>query len=106
MIVVIILCLALLMVAASLALFRLMVGPTLLDRIIGFDMGAICIVGMIILLSIHWQTRVFIEIMLIFSLLGFVGTVAFVAYLYGNPDRLRHRSELEGIRKEEENGDA
>ncbi len=94
-------CFVMLLVAASFALYRLLAGPTLLDRIIGFDMGAICIVGMIILLSIYWQTRVFIEIMLIFSLLGFVGTVSFVSYLYSNPDRLWHRSEMAGRRKEE-----
>jgi multicomponent Na+:H+ antiporter subunit F len=100
------LCFVLLLAASGLALYRLLVGPTLLDRIIGFDMGAICIVGMIILLSAYWNTRIFIEIMLIFSLLGFVGTVAFVSYLYGNPDRLWHRSEVAGRRKEKEAGDA
>ncbi len=101
MTILVVFCFVMLLVAASFALYRLLAGPTLLDRIIGFDMGAICIVGMIILLSIYWQTRVFIEIMLIFSLLGFVGTVSFVSYLYSNPDRLWHRSEMAGRRKEE-----
>jgi multisubunit Na+/H+ antiporter MnhF subunit len=74
-------CLVLLAAAALLALHRVIVGPTVLDRIVGFDMVAICIVGMVVLLSVLWDTDLFIELMLIFSLLGFVGTVAFVSYL-------------------------
>jgi multicomponent Na+:H+ antiporter subunit F len=85
------LCLVLLVAASAMAIYRLFTGPTLLDRILGFDMCAICIIGMIILLSVYWRTGVFIEILLIFSLLGFVGSVAFVSYLYGNPERIWHK---------------
>lgn len=103
MTIVLITCSILLFAAAAFALFRMLAGPTLLDRIIGFDMVAICIVGMIIVLSIFWETSVFIEIMLIFSLLGFVGAVSFVSYLYANPDRIWHRSEIAVPGKEERN---
>ncbi len=85
----IILCFLMLSVAATLAIYRLLVGPTILDRIIGFDMVAICIVGMIILVSIWLESTLYVEIMLIFSLLGFLGSVAFVSFLHTNPDRLR-----------------
>ena len=81
-------CFVMIGIAAILAIYRLLVGPTILDRIIGFDMAAICIVGMIILLSILWKSPVYIEIMIIFSLLGFVGTVTFVSYFTSRPDRL------------------
>jgi multisubunit Na+/H+ antiporter MnhF subunit len=74
-------CLLLLAIAALIALYRLITGPTVLDRIVAFDMVAICIVGKMVLLSVLWKTQLFLELMLIFSLLGFVGTVAFVSYL-------------------------
>lgn len=67
--------------ATLLALRRVFSGPSVLDRIIGFDAGAICMIGMMVLLSVKWRTGLLIEIMLIFSLLGFVGTIAFVSYL-------------------------
>lgn len=86
-------CLPLLAAAASLALWRLFLGPTVPDRTIAFDMLAICIVAMMVLLSIFWETSLLIEIMLIFSLLGFVGTVAFVSYLLSNPNKM-----LDGVR--------
>lgn len=82
-------CFILLSIAAVLAIVRFLIGPTVLDRVVGFDMVAVCIVGMIILLSVRWKDPVFIEIMLIFSLLGFVGTIGFVSYLHANSDRYR-----------------
>lgn len=85
------LCFLLLSVATVLALFRLLAGPTVLDRVIGFDMAATCIVGMIALVSVLWESGLFIEIMMIFSLLGFVGTIAFVSYLNTRPEKLEHR---------------
>jgi multicomponent Na+:H+ antiporter subunit F len=82
-----------LIIAIFLGLFRLTRGPTVLDRVLAFDMIATCAVGMTILLSILWRTDVYLELILIFSLLGFLTTVAFVFYLhatagpYSNPDR-------------------
>ena len=75
-------------IAAALSLWRLVFGPTVPDRTIAFDMLALCIVAIMALLSVLWDTRLFIEIMMIYSLLGFVGTIAFVSYLLSNPSRL------------------
>jgi multisubunit Na+/H+ antiporter MnhF subunit len=50
----------------------------------GFDMVAICAVAFMVLLSIQWKTDDYLELILIFSLLGFSGTVAFVCYLGKN----------------------
>ena len=86
-----VLCLAALVAATLMALWRLLTGPGILDRIIAFDLTALSIVGMMALISVWWKTQLFIEIMMIFSLLGFVGTVAFVAYLHNNPSKLTVR---------------
>jgi multisubunit Na+/H+ antiporter MnhF subunit len=74
-------CLVLLGLATVLALRLVFAGPSVLDRIIGFDAGAICMVGMMVLVSVRWHTSLLIETMLIFSLLGFVGAIGFVSYL-------------------------
>jgi multicomponent Na+:H+ antiporter subunit F len=68
--------------AVLLGLARLVKGPTVLDRILAFDLIATSIVGMIVLLSVLWRTPLYLELVLIFSLLGFVGTVAFVFHLH------------------------
>jgi multisubunit Na+/H+ antiporter MnhF subunit len=68
--------------AILLGLFRLAKGPSVIDRILAFDLIATCAVGMVVLLSLKWQTTVYLELILIFSLLGFFGAVAFVFYLH------------------------
>jgi multisubunit Na+/H+ antiporter MnhF subunit len=71
-----------LITAIIFGLYRLARGPTVLDRVLAFDLITTCAVGMIVLLSIMWRTILFIELILIFSLLGFLTTVAFVFYLH------------------------
>jgi len=84
-------CFILLIATAAMAVTRLLLGPSIVDRVIGFDLVAASIGGMIVLLSVWWKTHLFIEIMLIFSLLGFAGTIAFISYLYNNPSKLTKR---------------
>jgi multisubunit Na+/H+ antiporter MnhF subunit len=71
----------LLTLAIVCGLVRLARGPTVIDRIMAFDLITTSAVGMIVLLSIQWKTALYLELILIFSLLGFFGTVAFVHYL-------------------------
>jgi multisubunit Na+/H+ antiporter MnhF subunit len=75
-------CFAVLTLAVLLSLGRLVRGPTVLDRILAFDLIATSIVGMIALLSVWWRTPLYLELILIFTLLGFVGTTAFVFHLH------------------------
>jgi multicomponent Na+:H+ antiporter subunit F len=72
----------LLTISILLGLIRLARGPTVIDRVLAFDLIATCAVGMIVLLSIQWNTPMYLELVLIFSLLGFLTTVAFVFYLH------------------------
>lgn len=72
--------------AIALGMMRLARGPTVIDRILAFDLITTSAVGMIVLLSIQWKTAIYLELILIFSLLGFFGTVAFVYYLSRTQD--------------------
>ncbi|MEM1157043.1 MAG: monovalent cation/H+ antiporter complex subunit F [Verrucomicrobiota bacterium] len=74
-------CSVILMFGILAGLFRMAVGPTILDRILAFDMVAISAVALMGILSIKWHTELFLELILVFSLLGFFGTVALVFYL-------------------------
>lgn len=65
-----------------LCLIRLARGPTLMDRLLAFDMIAISAMGMLVLLSIQWRSPFYLELILVFSLLGFLNTVAFASYLH------------------------
>lgn len=67
-------------------LIRLARGPSVIDRIMAFDLITTSAVGMIVLLSMQWKSVLYLELILIFSLLGFFGTVAFVYYLSRTQD--------------------
>ncbi|MHB1307292.1 MAG: monovalent cation/H+ antiporter complex subunit F [Limisphaerales bacterium] len=68
--------------AILLGLYRLARGPSVLDRVLAFDLINTCAVGMVVLLSIRWNTALYLELILVISLLGFLTTVAFVFYLH------------------------
>lgn len=74
-------CIFVLTVGIAFGMVRIVRGPTVLDRILAFDLIATCAVGIIVLLSMRWQTTEYVELILIYSLLGFSGATAFVFYL-------------------------
>lgn len=63
------------------SLWRIVKGPTTLDRMLGLDLLTITTVALMIVYSIHEGTGDFIELILIVTALGFFTTVAFFYYL-------------------------
>jgi multisubunit Na+/H+ antiporter MnhF subunit len=67
--------------ACVIALLRLWKGPTPLDRILSFELMATLTIGLIALFSIYWRERSFAEVLLLFSIFGFLSTATLVFYL-------------------------
>ncbi|GAA5081690.1 multicomponent Na+:H+ antiporter subunit F [Thermocatellispora tengchongensis] len=83
---VVIVCGALLAVAAALTVVRLIAGPTLLDRAVALDvLIAITVVG-IGLEAAYNQHTTTLPILLAVSLVGFVGSVAVARFAIRRPD--------------------
>ncbi len=72
---------ALLTAAQLLNLYRLIKGPTLLDRILALDTMYIDAIAMFILMGIHFRSSVYFEAALIIAVMGFIGTVATSKFL-------------------------
>jgi multicomponent K+:H+ antiporter subunit F len=72
---------ALLTAAQLLNLYRLLKGPSLLDRILALDTMYIDAIAMFILLGIHFHSTVYFEAALIIAVMGFIGTVATSKFL-------------------------
>ena len=71
-----------LMLAVALAgSWRIVAGPTTLNRMVGFDTLTIAVAAMVGLFSIHAQTAEYMELILIIAALGFFTTVAYYYYL-------------------------
>ena len=80
-------CFVALFIVIGCGLLRLKLGPSLLDRVLAFDLIATCVVAMVVLISVKYRTTAYLEAILIVSLLGFFTTVAFVYYFFGDSNQ-------------------
>lgn len=67
--------------AVAVGVWRLAKGPTTLDRMLGFDVVAASISGMVLVFSAATQSADFLEFVFILSALGFLSTVSYFYYL-------------------------
>ena len=68
-------------VALVLNLWRLLSGPSLMDRVLAIDTMVINSIALIILFGIQQRTTVFFEAALLFAMFGFISTVANCRYV-------------------------
>jgi multicomponent Na+:H+ antiporter subunit F len=62
-------------------IYRVIVGPTLPDRIIGLDMLVIVAVGFIAVIGIRTSFTLFVDVAIALALVGFLATVAFARFV-------------------------
>ena len=74
-------------VALLLALFRLIKGPSLSDRVVALDFISTCVIGMIVVDAIASGESHFLSVAIVAALVGFVGSVAFAMYIQKGSDR-------------------
>lgn len=75
------LCLLLLGVACVLTVWRLVLGPSLPDRVLALDTLFVLALALLLLLGIWLESRLVFEAALLIAVMGFVGTVALCKYL-------------------------
>ncbi len=68
-------------VGMLLCLYHLLKGPHMADRALAADTLAIHLIGLVLLVSIRSQVLVFLDGILVLSLLSFAGTVAAAQYI-------------------------
>ena len=79
-------CMALLGVATLLLVVRISLGPTMLDRVVALDvLVAVVICGLGLEAAIHRHTTT-LPILVVLSLLGFVGSVSIARFTRGSDD--------------------
>lgn len=67
--------------AVLLNLWRLLRGPSLMDRVLAVDTMVINIIALIILFGIQQRTTIFFEAALLFAMFGFISTVAYCRFI-------------------------
>jgi multicomponent Na+:H+ antiporter subunit F len=73
--------LALLTLAFLLTVFRVVVGPTLPDRILGLDTLVLVAIGYIAVFGVKTGYYLYIDVALALALVGFLATVAFARFV-------------------------
>jgi multicomponent Na+:H+ antiporter subunit F len=68
-------------IAIFLAFIRLVIGPSLPDRVIALDLMAALVVAMICTYAIGNNQRVFLDVAIALALIAFLGTIAFAQYI-------------------------
>lgn len=83
---VLVLCVGILGVAALLLVVRISLGPTMLDRVVAFDvLVAVVICGLALDAAVRRHTTT-LPILVVLSLLGFLGSVSMARFTRGSDD--------------------
>jgi multicomponent Na+:H+ antiporter subunit F len=62
-------------------IYRVILGPTLPDRIIGLDMLVVVAVGFIAVIGIKTSFTLYVDVAIALALVGFLATVAFARFI-------------------------
>jgi multicomponent Na+:H+ antiporter subunit F len=71
----------LLITGIFLSFIRLILGPTLADRVVALDLIGVLSVGLIALYAVFQDQAVFIDIAVVLALIAFLGTIAFAHFI-------------------------
>ena len=64
-----------------LAIYRLVRGPSLADRVVALDLIATLGTGIIATYSIHTERAVILDVAIVIALIAFLGTLALASYI-------------------------
>lgn len=68
-------------IAIFISLYRIMTGPSLLDRVLGLDMIGVNLISAIAIISVILNTRSYLDAILVLGILAFIGTITFTKFV-------------------------
>jgi multicomponent Na+:H+ antiporter subunit F len=68
-------------ITIAIAAIRIILGPSMPDRVIGLDMIGVNLIATIAVISVLMNTKAFLEVILILGILSFIGTIAFSKFI-------------------------
>ena len=63
-------------IAIAIAVLRIILGPSLPDRVLALDVIGVNLIATIAVVSVMMNTKAFLEVILILGILSFIGTIA------------------------------
>ena len=69
------------------SMYRIVVGPSSVDRLIGLNLVAAQILAIFVLMAIKENLGVYLDVALVYDIFGFVGVLALTKYLLQKEER-------------------
>ncbi|AHL23494.1 MULTISPECIES: cation:proton antiporter [Thermococcus] len=70
-------------IGAFLAILRVLLGPSVPDRVVGVDTLNTLVVAGMVLLGAAYDRTIYIDIAIVYALLSYIGTLIIARYLQG-----------------------
>ncbi|MBD8004182.1 Na(+)/H(+) antiporter subunit F1 [Bacillus norwichensis] len=67
--------------AIAIALYRIISGPSIPDRVVAMDMIVVNLISGIAVVSVLLKTKAFLEVILILGILAFISTIALSKFI-------------------------
>ena len=68
-------------ITIAIAVIRMIIGPSMPDRVIAMDVIGVNLLAMIGVVSVVYGTKAYLEVILILGILSFISTIAFSKYI-------------------------
>ncbi|MBN2585657.1 MAG: hypothetical protein JXR55_00040 [Candidatus Fermentibacteraceae bacterium] len=77
-----------LVVSIVVSMVRVVIGPTVADRMIGLNLVAAQTLALLVLISVSMQRTILLDVALVYDIFGFVGILVMTRYFSGKKDLL------------------
>ncbi|MFW6249945.1 MAG: monovalent cation/H+ antiporter complex subunit F [Alkalispirochaetaceae bacterium] len=66
--------------AILISMVRVVVGPTLVDRMIGLNVVAALVLALLVLIAVEERATFYLDVALVYDIFGFIGILAITRY--------------------------
>lgn len=77
-----------LIAGSGVSTIRIVIGPSVVDRMIGFSMVSAQILALLAVLSVQADRAIYLDVALVYDIFGFVGLLAITRYFTGRREVL------------------
>jgi multicomponent Na+:H+ antiporter subunit F len=75
-----------LVVSIVVSMVRVVIGPTVADRMIGLNLVAAQTLALLVLISVSMQRTILLDVALVYDIFGFLGILVMTKYFSGKKD--------------------
>ena len=77
-----------LLASIVLSMVRVVIGPSVADRMIGLNLVGAQILSLLVLMAVAVERNIYLDVALVYDIFGFVGILAMTRYFAGKKEEL------------------